>query len=659
MFGVLLADKFLPEIPFMLTVCGVLAVLLLIAYKISNHSAFGKITFGICSKLCAVAIGALVFCLHYPPNHQNHYSNHIPVDKDVLLKGTITEVLKPNPYSFKYYLEAEQIDSVSKKGKLLVNFSKKNPETPLTVGDVVVTSCKIKALIKPNNPYQFNYADYLEKKDVFHQIYLENGNFKVVDINKDTNYHIDIFRTDIINRLKNYGIPENELNIVKALLLGQRQDIHENTLQQFSKSGAIHILAISGLHIGILMMFFRTLLSPLKVIKNGRIIQLILLISILWGYALVAGMSASVVRAVTMFSFVSVGLYYRKARNIYNTMAASVLILLCFKPNFLFDVGFQLSYSAVVAIVWINPVFSNWWKPKNKIIKYFYDVVTVSCAAQLGVLPSSIFYFHQFPGLFLLTNIVIIPLLTAILVLGISVILICLSGIPFTLPAKILSFITEIMCDYVAFIASYDRFVITDISFNLYLLVASFLLIIAMVLWLKKSTAKRFFRVLLSVILLQLTFFGTKYYHAQKDEAIIFQYPRRTIVATKINNKISVFTNDTLISQNYVLKNYLQGSFSGIKNFEKLPDAFDFNNHKILVIDKRGIYKLSEKPDIVLMTQSPKINFERMILQLQPKLIIADGSNFSNYTEMWKACCRKHNIDIHITNENGYYRIEL
>lgn len=659
MSGVVLADKLLPKIPFILIVCIILLFILFVSYKVLHQNTLGKVLFRITSKLCAIAAGALVFCLHYPPNHQNHYSNNIAVDQDALLKGTISEVLRPNPYSFKYYLEIETIDSVAAKGKLLVNFSKKNPEPPLDVGDEIYANCKIKALIKPNNPFQFNYADYLEKKDVFHQIYLENSNFKVVDINKNSNYHIDIFRKDIINGLKKYEIPETEMNIIKALLLGQRQDIHENTLQEFSKSGAIHILAISGLHIGILMMFFRTLLSPLKSIKNGRIIQLILLIAILWGYALVAGMSASVVRAVTMFSFVSVGLYYRRTRDIYNSMAASILILLCFKPNFLFDVGFQLSYSAVVAIVWIMPVFSSWWKPKNKIVKYFYDVIAVSCAAQLGVLPSSIYYFHQFPGLFLLTNILIIPLLTAILVLGISVILIYLMGITFVFPAKILSFLTKIMCDYVAFIASYDQFIIAEIPFNLYLLIASFILIVAVVLWLKKTTAKRFFGVLFSVILLQLTFFGTKYYHSKKNEAIIFQYPKRTIIAVKHENKVSVYTNDSLINRNYVLKNYLQGSFSSLENIENLSDSYNFNNKTLLIIDKRGFYNLNEKPDIVLITQSPKINFERMILTLNPKQIIADGSNFSNYTEIWREYCKKHNIPLHITNEDGYYRIKL
>ncbi|MBC8883963.1 ComEC/Rec2 family competence protein [Flavobacterium piscinae] len=149
-------------------------------------------------------------------------------------------------------------------------------------------------------------------------------------------------------------------------------------MDNYSKSGAIHILAISGLHIGILLYFFKALLKPIERIKYGRVITPFLLIVILWSFALLSGLSASVVRAVTMFTFVSIGMYMNRETNIYNTLGSSILILLLFKPNFIFDVGFQLSYCAVFSIVTIQPLFSKLWTPKNKIIGYFYDILTVS-----------------------------------------------------------------------------------------------------------------------------------------------------------------------------------------------------------------------------------------------------------------------------------------
>jgi competence protein ComEC len=270
------------------------------------------------------------------------------------------------------------------------------------------------------------------------------------------------------------------------------------------------------------------------------------------------------VRAVTMFSFITIGMYMRRETNIYNTLGSSILLILLIRPNFLFDVGFQLSYCAVFSIVTIQPLFAKLWKSSNKIIQYFYDILTVSFAAQIGVLPLSLYYFHQFPGLFFLTNLVVIPLLTLILVCGMIALLFAVMRIPTEIFIHLLSFLVGLMNRYVAFISSFRNFIITGIPFNKLLLFSSLLAFIGMILWFKKPKYNRIVIALICIITFQLSLIGSIAYHKSKNEFIIFQYPKQTILAKKTNNSITLFSNEKEIETNYAIKNYLQANFGQI-----------------------------------------------------------------------------------------------
>jgi competence protein ComEC len=590
----------------------------------------------------------------------NHYSNsEYNANEKSLVKGIISDKLKPNQFSYKYFMEVESVNKQETKGKLLIILNKKNAAKQFEIGDIILVNAELKPIIKPHNPNQFDYAAYLEKKDVFDQLYLENNNFKVIGQDKSLNFSLEKTRNKVVAFFENEKIPTDRINIIKALFIGQRQNLEKETVDNYSKSGAIHILAISGLHIGILLYFFKTLLKPIERIRYGRIITPILLILILWSFALLSGLSASVVRAVTMFTFVSIGMYMNRETNIYNTLGSSILILLLFKPNFIFDVGFQLSYCAVFSIVTIQPLLSKLWSPKNKIIGYFYDILTVSFAAQIGVLPLSIYYFHQFPGLFFVTNLVIIPLLTLILMTGMISILLSVMGIYFSLLVKFLSELIGLMNDYVNFVSSFEQFIIKDIPFNYYILFASLLTIISIIVFVKKPTSKGIILALVTIFIFQISIIGSKEFHKNQNEFIIFQYPKKTILASKENNSIVLHSNDSLVNSNYVIKNYIQNNFGKIDSISPLQNVYFINKKKILIIDEKGIYQLPHKPEIVMLTQSPKINFERLLSDINPELVIADGSNYKSLIEVWKKTCQQKNIPFHSTSEKGYYRIRL
>src|SRR5690606_28659319 len=272
------------------------------------------------------------------------------------------------------------------------------------------------------------------------------------------------------------------------------------------------------------------ILSPLENLKKGKFIKLILILLLLWSFAIIAGLSASVVRAVTMFSFVAYAMHIKRATNIYNILATSMFFLLLFKPSFLFDVGFQLSYTAVFAIVWIQPVIFKWWAPKLRPVNYLWQLFTVTIAAQIGIIPLSLYYFHQFPGLFFVSNLVIIPFLGIILGFGILVIVLALLNI---LPGFIADFYGSIiatMNHFIAWIARQEDFLFRDINFNWLLLITSYIFVICFVLMLRQFHPKRIIAVLVSVLILQITFIYNKYESQKNDRFIVFHKNRKNLL---------------------------------------------------------------------------------------------------------------------------------
>ncbi|MBU1718898.1 MAG: ComEC/Rec2 family competence protein, partial [Bacteroidetes bacterium] len=215
----------------------------------------------------------------------------------------------------------------------------------------------------------------------------------------------------------NSGLNQENAGIIQALVLGNKTDVDAEILATFSQTGAMHLLAVSGLHVGIIYMVISTLIGFPRRYKKRKILAAIPVIAALWLYAMITGLSGSVMRASLMFTVMIIGQALNRKPPTYNTIAAAAFILLVADPMLLFDTGFQLSFAAVVGIVSIQPLFSELWQPAIKPMKWAYSLVSVSMAAQIATFPLGIFYFHQFPNYFLLTNLLVLPVATVLVYL--------------------------------------------------------------------------------------------------------------------------------------------------------------------------------------------------------------------------------------------------
>ena len=591
-------------------------------------------------------------------DHYSHFTEVFQTPQNVVL--VLKEKLKTTSYSQRYEASIVKIGTKKASGKIIINFSPTAALDSLSTGSVLKLEEKLVPYKVAKNPDQFDYSAYLKKQHIYAQIY-SNDQFVAVSTTKKTAifYYVATLRAIIIDNLKRSSFQQEELNVAVALIMGQKQELSQELLQNYQFAGAIHILSVSGLHVGLLLAFINFILKPFPNSKRGRLIKLILTIAFLVFFALLAGLRPSVVRSVTMFSFVAIGLYIRRKNSIYYTLLLSMFVILLVQPSFLFEVGFQLSYLALFFILWFQPILAKIWKPKNIVANYFWDVITVTFAAQLGTLPLSIYYFHQFPGLFFITNLLVIPLLTVIMIIGI----VTFSMAAFTVVPiyfiKPLEWLIIALNAIINCIASLEQFIMKNIALNLFLMLILYLVIIATGLFLDKPTFKKAVVALSIVLLLQLSLIHNKWQTASQKEWIVFNSSRNTIITERIGNNITTYGNDSILRRkSQLLNTYAVANFSTITASLPATNSFFFNGKKILLIDSSAVLPKNCKPDIIVLTESPKINLERIVALMKPEIIVADASNYKSYQEQWNATCLKMKIPFRATAEKGFYSIK-
>ena len=616
--------------------------------------------FTILTVFTFIAIGVLTYQLHDQKSFKKHYTRHIdPVNDSIqTINFRIREILKSSVYHDKYIVDILNINNRLLIGKTLLNVQRDSVFQAFKVDDIFATTSPLTDLNPPINPNQFDYKKYLEKQYIYHQIFTEQDELLRVSSDPHTilGYAAQL-RAHINSKLKSYNFKPDELALINALLLGQRQDISPEIYNSYSRAGAIHILAVSGLHVGIVLLLLNSLFRPLEYFRRGKLIKTLLILSILWGFAVVAGLSASVTRAVMMFSVVAIGMNLKRPSNIFNTLAISMLFLLLFKPLFLFDVGFQMSYLAVIAIVGFQPLLADLWQPQLKPIRKLWDIFTVTLAAQFGVVPVSLFYFHQFPGLFFLSNLVIIPFLGLILGMGIFVILLASFNLLPLWLADIYGGIINLMNSFVRWVSLQERFVFSDLSFSLLQVLTAYFLIVTLVVLSKKPGYKRVTIAMFAVLIFQSVLIFEKKKN-QNEEFVVFHKSRHSLIGIKKNATLTVAHNfDSLTSsRDHVIKNYKIGNAINKIKKDNLENIYELGTTRILIVDSAGIYRIPQlDPKVVILRDSPKINLNRLLDSINPQLVVADGSNYKSYVLRWELSCMKRNIPFHLTGREGAY----
>ena len=298
------------------SILGIVGLLLISSYAYWVHKRKGAFGFEILIYAAFVLIGILSTYIYDETNKTSHYTNTAINYLDYQdLSFTVTKRLKSDTYNSKYIVELQQLNRHSVTGQLVLNLKQDSLHSALHIGSSYFINTKLSEIVKPRNPFQFNYSTYLKQRNIHHQFYASRIELlRLPNKSISISGYADTFRTLINNKLKQAGFKTEILAVINALLLGQRQDISPKTYNNYINAGSVHILAVSGLHVGIIFILLAYILKPLHHIKHGKhILKPIIMLFVLWGFAFIAGLSPSVTRAVTMFSILAVAQFFKTA----------------------------------------------------------------------------------------------------------------------------------------------------------------------------------------------------------------------------------------------------------------------------------------------------------------------------------------------------------
>ena len=541
-------------------------------------------------------------------------------------------------------------------------------------GDLIVLKSKIRATEPPKNPDAFDFKQYLHRQNIHYQTFATIEDIKILGERRGNPLQqlaIDCQKY-LLTILKKHLTTEREFAVGSALLLGYRDAVDEDVRNAYVQTGAMHILAISGMHIVLIFNGLQWLFSAYKSgNRRFRWTKAIVSLVLIWFFSLITGFGASILRAAVMASFLAVGQTMKRRGNIYNILAASAFVLLLWQPLFLFDVGFQLSYFAVVGIVYFYPKIQKLVISKNKLVNQIWDGLAIGFAAQLAVTPLSIYYFHQFPTYFWLSGLLAVPLSNGALYVGIGLFL--FDKLPFIgyVSGKILFCCLFFMNKILFLIQTFPHALVDKLSFSLIMLLLFYWALIHISFAIQNRKLRTFFTPLSIFIVLSSVYAFSTIQHIQQNRIVIYNVYKESLVdfiegdtcfsftesdtsQASISNKIKYAADNHRI-QLKINKIHTFNFDDSLKtaHFSYFKGISQFGSFRLAIVDKLPNAPIDLPFDAVLIRHNPRFSIEELSQKIQFKQVIVDASNSRRNVDMWKNMCITINKPFYDINESG------
>ena len=603
----------------------------------------------------------------------------ILADKSNFILVQLTEPISERQQTFKIVAKSiaykDDLQWKGCSGKLILYFEKDSMVKSIEYGDQLMIYSQLNEVRPPQNPEEFNYKKYLSNRGIYNQGYVKAINWEIIASNKGNpvkSFGLELRKT-FLDILSTNHIQGREFAVASAILVGFDDFLEADQQKEFSGAGAMHILCVSGLHVGIIYVILNSLLFFLNKRKGGRYVKVFLLLILIWFYALITGFSPSVLRATTMFSFVILGGLIKRRINIYNSLAISAFLLLVIDPYMITQVGFQLSYMAVFGIVWLyNPIYQL-IIPDNWILDKIWQISVVSMAATLATLPLSIYYFHQFPNLFLLTNLIAIPSAMLIIYAGIAVLITSFIPVISALLSKVLVALLWFLNTSVRMIEGFSFSTTQGVYINAFELVIIILLIASVAYFLLDKKKNYLFVSMSLFIVLMFSINIRTYKNLNRQKITVYSVNKSTAIEFLENKNCVVLTDSSLQAapskidyhiRNNWIKNgtnsnaemFLVSSNLATANLYKKENYIQFYD-KILVLADPGLklHPVKNKMDVnyLLLSQNPGFKLEDLMGCFEFDELIIDSSNPYWKTNQWVESCEKNSIKYYVVNDKG------
>src|SRR5688572_29043760 len=635
-------------------------------YKLSSLN-------GLSASLLFTAVGGLLAWYENVQNNKDWFGRKYNSQSTLIVTLTGHPVEKTKSYKANASVDFISNNDLLIKtdGTIILYFKKDSSISALDYGSQLVIRKPLQEIKNSGNPGGFDYKEYSLFQGITHQVYLKENEFAVLPSTK-TNFlqeFINSSRTKLLHILRTNIRGEKELGLAEALLIGYKDDLDKTLVQSYSNTGVVHVIAISGLHLGLIYWLLTLLFKPFHK-RKFRWLRPILILSGLWLFSFLAGAQPSVLRSAVMFTCIAMGDSLDKKSSVFNSLALSAMLLLCINPYWLWDVGFQLSYAAVLSIVIFMQPMYHWFYIRNKILDLIWKLNAVTIAAQVLTVPVVIYHFHQFPLSFMFTNFLAVPL-SSFIFLG-EILLCILSFIPAvaTITGTLISWLIRIMNSYIERIEKLPFSLWDGLQISIPQAILLMILSAGLGYWLmeKNKTGFKYAVIALAgfVLLRTVSFIQANY----REQLIVYNVPQKQAIDL-INGRKYSFIGDTGLLTDDFVKNFHLNPSRVLHRIEPAPDFYHFlqqkdviiyKNKRILVINRTRSFPSLENRipvDLLLISGNPKLYINKLNETFSVKQVVFDGSCPPWKINYWKKDCDSLKIPYHDVSEKGAFVMNL
>lgn len=632
--GIIIHTVF-PELRFHWLIGVVGLVLILYSFFIPKDKQFGfRWIFGL-------GVSVLVFYLttFSYKQHQEFTKFTFPETESTYL-GTVLDIPEIKPRSVAINVKI----SHPVRKKTILYLQKTDEARMLQPGDEIVFLGTIQPFRNFGNPDDFDYEKFMQTKGFTGSSYLSQDNWQLTGRERLSVYTVaQQFRAEALDFYRSFELNPDAYAFISALTLGYKADLTDDLQEAFRASGTAHILAVSGLHVGIIYVLINLLFSFLGNSGKPFIVRQVVVIAILWAYAFITGMSVSVIRAAIMLSMFCIGNIFGRRGFTYNTLAAAAFLILIFRPFSFFEVGFQMSFGAVFAILFFQPKLKSLFSFKNKIADYIYDLFTVSVAAQVGVFPLVLYYFGTFPTYFFITNLLVVPLV-GIIIYSILPVIVFTALLRFEIGIIeflhsifqwILKTLVEIMLRIVYVAETLPFAQLSDKYVTLLQMILLFFVVFAFTIFLTTKKPRSLIIALASIFGLVLINFHQNF-NKPEPQFMVFNSSGKSEIGLFVNNK----RESVELNENGFIAH-------PTKSILRLSDDI-FRNMK------------TDKPfpvDILILSQNRNFNMKLLAEFLNPRLIVIDSSLPRYAASRIASECHDLGIAVHDVSQSGAFSV--
>ncbi|MCA6364932.1 MAG: ComEC family competence protein [Bacteroidetes bacterium] len=549
------------------------------------------------------------------------------------------------------------------RGGALVNLKRGKEAAALRYGDELLVAAPPEKVPPPRNPGEFDYAAWLQHKGIGMRLMPDNAHWQRLSQNGGFGPKAAALelRQWFARTLQQAGLDGDRLAVAQALLLGNDDEIDPGLLRAYSASGTLHVLSVSGMHVALLFTALSWLLAPMLRLRGGQYWQAAVMLAALWGYAMLTGASPSVLRAVTMLSFVVAGKPFQRHGHILNMLAAAALLLLVLEPQLLTDIGFQLSFLAVGGIVVLQPVFQKQWQPQTRVMRWLWSLISVTLVAQLVTFPLGLYYFGQFPLYFLLSNLVVIPASTLVMYGGLLLLAVSPLGKAAEWVAMPLCWLLDVLNGAVRYTEFLPAAVLYTSRWSLWQLAMLYTLLATAVCWLWLQRPRLLSVSAAATVLLLLTIAAEDVAQRETRKLTVYSLPGSTAIGTQQGRNHLLFTDSVFVRQPGLSDFHITPGWRKSGLTPVAPTLLTHTLHMrhplaaaegnwiqtqgklILRVPRKMRWKeIHTHCDMLLLTQSTGSRLDSLLKRTTPFLVVADGSNSDKKIAKWKTICAQH-----------------